>query len=128
MNLFSKTTLYYRLPVIALCAAIFWQSSYPIAISKTIFSFQDKILHFLAYAVLSFLTARALKNEKPFWPIKKTIIISAIFASLYGLSDEIHQSFVPSRFCSISDLVADIAGSIAGSFIYKKLLVFYKKA
>lgn len=119
MSPFFKTTIYYRLPVIALCTAIFWQSSYPSAISTSLFSFQDKVLHFIVYAILSLLSARALKKDKPHWPVRRIILAAIIFTSLYGLSDEIHQAFVPSRSASLPDLTADIAGSIAGAFCIK---------
>ena len=111
-------TFYYRLPVIALCTFIFWQSSYPGIISEPLFPYDDKVLHFGAYALLAILTARALKTEKPFWSPVKIRTIAIVFACLYGLSDEIHQAFVPSRCASISDFIADCAGSIFGCLFY----------
>jgi len=111
-------TFYYRLPVIALCTFIFWQSSYPGIISEPLFPYDDKVLHFGAYALLAILTARVLKMEKPFWSPVKIKTIAIVFACLYGLSDEIHQAFVPSRCASISDFLADCAGSIFGCLFY----------
>ena len=115
-------TIFYRLPVIALLVLIFWQSSYPGIIEQSLFSFQDKVLHFGVYALLAFLTARALKKEKPFWSINKIKIIAILFACLVGLSDEIHQAFVPLRHASVWDFVADCAGSITGCFFYMKFI------
>jgi VanZ family protein len=114
--------IYYRLPVVALCILIFWQSSYPGIHSEPIFAYEDKLLHFLAYGLLSFLCARDLKAQKPFWSITKIKIIAIIFASLYGLSDEIHQSFIPSRVASTGDFIADCAGSITGCFFYLNII------
>jgi len=42
------------------------------------------------------------------------IVLSALSATLYGISDEIHQHFVPSRTADIADMIADVAGSIMG--------------
>jgi len=116
--------LFYRLPVIALCGALFWQSSYPGIISTPLFPHSDKVLHFGAYALLAFLTARSLVVDRPFWSPAKIKIIAILFACLFGLSDEIHQAFVPSRCASVYDLLADCAGSTAGAFFY---LHFFSK-
>ena len=40
---------------------------------------------------------------------------SAIIGTLYGLSDELHQSFVPGRDASIEDAAADAFGALLGS-------------
>jgi len=113
----------YRLPVIGLCLFIFWQSSYPTIISAPLFPFDDKVLHFGAYALLAFLTARDLFAEKPFWSLTKIKIIAIAFACLFGLSDEIHQAFIPSRDASIGDFLADCAGSILGCFFYLEVFI-----
>ncbi|MBC8442348.1 MAG: VanZ family protein [Deltaproteobacteria bacterium] len=115
----------YRLPVIGLCLLIFWQSSNPSIISTSLFSHDDKVLHFGVWALLAFLIARDLIAEKPFWPLTKIKIITIVFACLFGLSDEIHQAFVPSRSASAGDFLADCAGSIFGCLFY--LDVFIRK-
>lgn len=45
-----------------------------------------------------------------------------IFASLYGLSDEIHQFFMPFREFEVSDLIADGLGSYSAVWGYMKLM------
>ena len=112
----------YRLPVIACCLGIFWQSSYPAIISEPFFPHSDKLIHFFAYAFLALLCARDLMAEKPSWPAMKIKIISIVFASAFGLSDEMHQSFVPDRCASLFDFLADCCGSIFGCFIYLGLI------
>ncbi|MCP3875563.1 MAG: VanZ family protein [Desulfobacteraceae bacterium] len=112
----------YRLPVIALCVLIFWQSCYPGIISEPLFPYDDKVFHFIAYALVSLLCARDLKKEKTSWSPLKIKIISIAFACLYGLSDETHQAFVPQRFASSFDILANCAGSICGSFLYLNFL------
>jgi len=118
--------LFYRLPVIALCIFIFWQSSFPSVISEPLFPHEDKVLHFSAYALLAFLFCRDLITEKPLFSPLKIKIITIVFVCLYGLSDEIHQAFVPSRSASVFDFIADCAGSIAGCLIYINYLSFKK--
>ena len=76
--------------------------------------FKDKLLHFAAYAVLGALVFRGLKHSP--WRHRRMLIMGAsmMFAGLYGLSDEWHQYYVPSRSAEFADLLADIAGGICG--------------
>jgi VanZ family protein len=43
------------------------------------------------------------------------LVITLIFGTLYGLTDEWHQSFVPERQASARDLAADAVGVAIGS-------------
>jgi VanZ family protein len=114
--------LLYRLPVIGFCLLIFWQSSYPGIISQPLFPYNDKVLHFGGYALLSILAARDLFVEKRLWSPAKIKIISILLACIFGLSDEIHQAFVSSRTASAGDFFADCTGSIAGCLFYFNIL------
>jgi VanZ family protein len=70
--------------------------------------------HFAAYAGLGILTVRAL--SRGFRRLSWIAILGAVVIStLYGLSDEYHQRFVPGRTFELLDLAADCAGSIAGA-------------
>lgn len=108
----------YRLPVLAFCIFIFWQSSFPSLNSQPLFPHDDKLMHLGAYALLAFLAARNLKQEKPFFSQTKLSVLTILFAALYGLSDEFHQAFVPSRVASGWDFAADVLGSILGACFY----------
>lgn len=112
--------LFYWLPLIALCTAIFWQSSFASFQAASLFSHQDKLLHITAYGLMAFLAARALSRERPQMGKFGICIVSMGFTILFGLSDEIHQAFVPGRFASIGDWIADILGSGIGAGIYIK--------
>ena len=113
-----KKFVFYRLPVVALCIAIFWQSSFPGMITQPLFLHDDKVLHCLAYALLAFLATRSLVADRPDITLFKIRVIAIIFASLYGLSDEVHQAFVPTRDASIGDFMADCLGSVLGTAFY----------
>ena len=57
------------------------------------------------------------------------MLFAMIIGTLYGVSDEFHQSFVPGRTASIWDLAADSIGvAIAQTviFIKDKLCIRYK--
>jgi VanZ family protein len=115
--------LYYWLPLLLYCALIYFFSAneYPAYIPKKFSA--DKLVHFCAYAFLGMLVIRAFATL----PIKDNIallLISSILVStLYGLSDEIHQYFVPSRYADTKDIFADLFGSIFGVCVYFLLLV-----
>ena len=109
---------FYWLPPIVYCLAIFFQSSFPGPERMPDVRFLDKLLHFGAYAVLGILFFRAyetlpLKNNR-----NLLIFISIVSATLYGVSDEIHQYFVPFRHADLMDVVANTMGSICGVYIY----------
>ncbi len=113
------------LPVIVYCTLIFIQSCYPSPKGIPQFSFSDKIMHILGYALLGALTARALFNGN--WGIENLqssrtllIIIAILFSTLYGVSDEIHQSFVAARCGDVFDVAADAAGSALGVLFFIK--------
>lgn len=108
---------FYRLPVIVYCIAIFVQSSFPAPESIPEAFSNDKLLHLAGYALLGALFMRAFRT----YPIKNKrmiIMLSIICASFYGLTDEIHQSFVPSRNADIFDVLADTLGSVLGVTFY----------
>lgn len=74
----------------------------------------DKLVHFAAYVVLGGLLVRAIRGSFA-WPGIHLFTSASLLSSLYGLSDELHQSFVPGRFATVGDAVADALGSLLGS-------------
>lgn len=46
-------------------------------------------------------------------------LISTLFVSLYAISDEIHQYFVPGRSCELRDMLIDISGAVIALIILK---------
>ena len=109
----------YWFPLITYCILIFLQSSFPSIESVPELPYSDKLLHFFAYAVLGALFLRAYKTLRMGNNLKLLIILSALSSSLYGISDEIHQYFVPFRSAEWMDIFADIIGSAFGVFIYQ---------
>lgn len=79
----------------------------------------DKVLHFVAYALLGALFLRAFKTSRIKNNVKLMLILSVLLSSLYGISDEIHQYFVPYRDADLMDVLADMLGGIMGVYIYQ---------
>ena len=118
------------IPAISCMAFIFYLSSLPgDQVHLPDFWNSDKLVHFFAYSVLGFLIASRrltyyrLQNPKPIYPSTHEWI-SIPLGALYGVSDEIHQRFVPLREYSYWDMTADTCGIIAGYFLFQLLLAF----
>jgi len=91
---------------------------YPLGI---FYKYPDKTVHMILYAVFGFLLYHTLKSS-PYPAFSyHPIIFAIIVGTLYGISDEFHQSFVPGRTESIWDLTADGIGvALAQTVIYIK--------
>lgn len=116
----TLSTVVVWLPTILYCGLIFYLSSSPLPESVSQLPVSDKVLHFLEYGLLSSLFFYSLRRSSPRRGIRATAVLSILFASLYGASDEIHQYFVPGRDSSIADVLADVFGAIV--FQSKKLI------
>jgi VanZ family protein len=75
--------------------------------------FQSVIGHFIIYAVLG--AALAVVFRSFGWSAGRVFAVAVVIATLYGMTDEFHQSFVPSRDADPFDLLVDFLGAVAGS-------------
>jgi VanZ family protein len=73
-----------------------------------------KLGHFSAYFIFAVLLMRALRQENAGRIETRHLAISFAVATIYAISDEFHQSFVPSRGADIVDVLIDMSGAIAG--------------
>ena len=78
----------------------------------------DKIIHTIVYFILAILLYFSLFKSG----VRQYLLaISLLLAVIYGISDEIHQYYVPGRIASIGDVVADSLGALIGSFLAARL-------
>ncbi len=96
---------------------IFYLSHQPSLPTPALFEGQDKLFHALVYALLASLYLGVLPTARLALQPRRWITIMALLATLYGLSDEFHQSFIPGRSAEVLDLLADAAGALLGSAI-----------
>lgn len=111
------TLIFLWLPVTVYMAIIFCFSSIPGSKIPHVFAFQDVAAHLLIYAVLGFFVKRALTGSGISGSPVKLIVATVIFAVAYGIIDEFHQSFVPGRAATVSDVFIDGAGSLIGGLL-----------
>jgi VanZ family protein len=70
--------------------------------------FIKESLHLVEFGILYVFLVLALQTTKILTPTVN--VICAIFAGMYGILDEVHQSFVPFRSATIIDGVKDWIG------------------
>jgi len=68
--------------------------------------------HLTEYAILATLAARAFRASAHDLLRRHWFWVSLLLAIAYALSDELHQSFVPSRTASIYDSLIDSVGAL----------------
>lgn len=95
----------YWAPVIIYAGFIFYVSSIPVPAVNIDLS----ILHVPMFLVLSYLAARALSSSSRFGK-RKAILAAIAVTAVYGVIDEFHQLYVPSRAFSLLDMGFDFLG------------------
>ena len=116
------------LPLILYCLSIYIQSANPSPEQIPSIPFVDTVLHFAAYGIMGILFYRAYQTLRIKNNIQMLMLLSMVSASLYGISDEIHQSFVPFREAEVADVIADIIGAVSGVCLYQFLVVSRERA
>lgn len=98
--------------VVAEIAALWWLSSRePTVVSASLVrSFLHNSAHVVAYGLLAALALLALRGRAP---LRRTdAVVAVVIAGGYGVVDELHQSTVDGRVCSLADVAADIGGAM----------------
>jgi VanZ family protein len=113
----------YWLPAVLYAGAIFYLSAQshpdeqlPSFLLKDV---SDKVLHAVEYAVLGGLCYRAFRWGVNGQVASYALLFAIVMASLYGMTDEVHQFFVPFRESSWLDWLADTAGAIVGALSWR---------
>lgn len=114
-----RSTLRLWAPVVAWAAVIFMFSSLSGPAPARIARIPDWVTHSIVFGILSFLVCRALSGNRPI-PLGAALL-GVVLCTLYGISDEWHQSFVAGRESSGFDVLKDLAGAILGAAAYVKL-------
>ncbi len=93
------------------------------------FSFEDKIAHFAVFAILAVLMVaaeqRRLGRERIGWASKLLIILVAI--AFGWLTEQLQFQFIPGRYGSVGDVIADAIGAIIGIVLAPYLLRKFRR-
>lgn len=103
------------IPALVWAATIFVLSSFPgSAYPQTNLVNADKLVHIALYGLLGGLCGRGIVRGWG-WGSWAALAAAALLSTLYGVSDEVHQAFVPGRNSDWRDVVADGVGSVLGA-------------
>ena len=97
-------------------AAIFFASSQT-AVPDLPAGLSNHTGHFIAYGALGASAFRAFAKATWAGLTRGSAIKGVVFASAYGVTDELHQIFVPNRFPGVDDWVADTLGAITAVLV-----------
>jgi VanZ like family len=100
-------------PVVLQMAIIFAVSSIP-NLGQLPGGISDKSGHSIGYALLAGLFLRAVARGRLRDVTWRRAAAAIIVATLYGVSDEFHQVFVPGRTADRYDVLADCIGATLG--------------
>jgi VanZ family protein len=108
-----KSFVKYHLPAILYAVAILVIPSIAGFRTHTIrFLLTDKLAHFLEYAVFALLTYRSLTHLHQRIGERMVFLLSLLCLAVFGVVDEVIQSFIPGRRADAWDYAADLAGGL----------------
>ncbi len=113
LSFFEKNQVFSWLVTLIIAVMIFYISSltFPAGGGTSYISY---IYHFTAFSYLALFLLFSLAKGRS----SNLIILGIIIAFLYGISDEIHQYFVPGRYPSFKDILINSLGILVTSIAY----------
>ncbi len=122
MRFIFHTVLWFYLPPVIFMAMIFGGSSqegvpewFPNFLDYLLsLKYTDKAIHTSEYAILSLLWLRAFTAGRFLQATGRQMLGACLIGLFYGMTDEIHQMFVPNRTPDFFDVLADGIGSGIG--------------
>lgn len=123
-----KEFLQYWLPVLTYMSCITYISSLSSPeeqLPSFFIPLNDKVIHAVEYAILGLLCFRAFEKAGGSVGAMHAFSFAVLTATLFGLSDEFHQSFVPLRQTDPLDLLADILGATCGILIWQRIRLYF---
>lgn len=109
-------------PLLAMMGTVFLLSHQPgSAFYDLPFTGADKLVHMGLYGVMAAAVVFAFPDGFRKQRKMTVVVLTVLFCFVYGISDELHQSFIPGRDASIADIAADTAGALllaAGWFTF----------
>jgi len=100
---------------------IFYISSLTFAAGPSKITLIPTFYHILAFFCFSFFLFISLVRGRKNYVI---FIMGILIVIAYAISDEIHQFFVPGRYCNIFDVFLDLVGIFFAFMVYNILIIY----
>jgi VanZ family protein len=85
----------------------------------SLLSFQDKLIHFVIFFVLAYLSVGlGIREKKEVWRKKRLWINFILIALVPSIGLETAQHLIPYRSFDLNDLIVNVLGIISGLFGY----------
>ena len=111
--------LVYWGPVVGYAGLIFYFSAQPnpedLLPSFLFEDVSDKVLHAVEYGLLALVCYRAFRRGAGPLVARQALVLAIVTASVFGITDEVHQFFVPFRESTWQDWLADTIGAVIGA-------------
>ena len=82
----------------------------------------DFLLHFTEYHFYGVTLIWAVMRDKPRSELKSSYRLAVSIGALSAISDEFYQSFIPSRYSTLDDVVADVFGVLLSVITFSLLM------
>lgn len=82
----------------------------------------DYLLHSVEYNIYGVTLIWAFYREKPRTELRYSYRLAVSVGALTAMGDEFYQSFIPSRYSTIEDVVADIFGLILSIITFSLIM------
>ena len=103
----------YYIALIIYCAFIFWSSSHSDLPEPDLeFPGRDKVMHLILYGIMAAIISVGINGATRAPTAGRQWLLPILFVLVYGISDELHQLFVPNRNFDPWDIVANVGGAI----------------
>ena len=110
-------------PFVAWLPAVVWMIGIFVASAQPELPLQDRVPDYLshsaAYLVLAVLWCRALASGGE--ASLRTGLAAVLACTLYGVTDEWHQRYVPQRTAEVADVLKDVGGAVIGAALFHRL-------
>lgn len=113
---------YYGPAFVYVILIVFLSSLNQTVVTNFSWGIEDFILHVTEYHIFGIALIWAFFREKPATELKQSYRLAIGLGTLFAMADEFYQSFIPSRFSSIDDVVADTFGLILSIITFSLLM------
>ncbi|MGE5446504.1 MAG: VanZ family protein [Ignavibacteriales bacterium] len=114
-----KNTWLRTIVLLAYMGFIFILSSIPGREIPSALSSYDKLIHFFLYLILGLIFTYFLSGLKSGLAQIMVGFATFFFIAIYGLSDEVHQTFTPGRTFELLDIITDVLGGVTGWLLFQ---------